>query len=535
METNQKEVLRPYQGEFPEIISPRFQAERKFKHKTPPTHSSGTPTEKFTRREDKHCQKPRKQRKAPIKQGSDSTLVMEPNFSGFHIHDIHLMGKYEAECEEKTIFIENQHRLCKDISNPSLNKFYMDKKDGEEKENVGLSLDFNARSLQRGTKNSCLSSNLLKRKRTLLDKIAEFRQEHASTTAGTVSDSPSSEQKDSEEKQDIEEINKGNSEKTESMSAHKSEEFSIAREGLSPKNSCEGSSAKRASNLTLSHVFPHLKILKTSPSRKNLQISEKQLERERYQSSVLSTAEVNMIDYSSFLLQAPPPGKTYQMTLVREKEGIARSFFPAFKLFFSDNMSLALAWATKTAEKKESAYKIAAQGNLDCPRWSLGSNFLGTEFTLYEHCERSKNPFKKEHVYIAYEKNFFGMKGPRKFSLAIPQPAEKSSTELSLFEKGSSLRSMFKQKSEAIKIFSNQAPRWSEHHEAYVLDFYNRVEQASVKNFQFSTTSAGGREILLQFGKVRDNVFNLDVRWPFTPLQALGIALSSCDSKLFCE
>jgi len=29
--------------------------------------------------------------------------------------------------------------------------------------------------------------------------------------------------------------------------------------------------------------------------------------------------------------------------------------------------------------------------------------------------------------------------------------------------------------------------------------------------------------------------FSLDVRWPFTPLQAFGIALSTIDSKLACK
>lgn len=41
--------------------------------------------------------------------------------------------------------------------------------------------------------------------------------------------------------------------------------------------------------------------------------------------------------------------------------------------------------------------------------------------------------------------------------------------------------------------------------------------------------------VLLQFGKAGGDTFTCDFRWPLTPLQAFGIALSSFDSKLACE
>ncbi len=41
--------------------------------------------------------------------------------------------------------------------------------------------------------------------------------------------------------------------------------------------------------------------------------------------------------------------------------------------------------------------------------------------------------------------------------------------------------------------------------------------------------------MLLQFGKVDNNMYNLDFQYPFSPLQAVAIALSSCDNKLFCD
>ena len=41
--------------------------------------------------------------------------------------------------------------------------------------------------------------------------------------------------------------------------------------------------------------------------------------------------------------------------------------------------------------------------------------------------------------------------------------------------------------------------------------------------------------IVMQFGRVAEDVFTMDYRYPMCALQALGIALSSFDSKLACE
>jgi tubby-related protein 1 len=57
---------------------------------------------------------------------------------------------------------------------------------------------------------------------------------------------------------------------------------------------------------------------------------------------------------------------------------------------------------------------------------------------------------------------------------------------------------------------------------------------ASVKNFQLCTRDDDGKQIM-QFGRVGDDEFNLDVQWPMSLLQAFSIALSSFDSKLGCD
>jgi tubby and related proteins len=70
--------------------------------------------------------------------------------------------------------------------------------------------------------------------------------------------------------------------------------------------------------------------------------------------------------------------------------------------------------------------------------------------------------------------------------------------------------------------------------QAFVLNFNGRVDKASVKNFQL-IDDRDENKIYLQFGRVGDQMFNLDFQWPFSPQLAFSIALSSFDNKFACE
>lgn len=41
--------------------------------------------------------------------------------------------------------------------------------------------------------------------------------------------------------------------------------------------------------------------------------------------------------------------------------------------------------------------------------------------------------------------------------------------------------------------------------------------------------------IVMQFGRVSEDLFTMDFQYPMSALQAFGIALSSFDAKLACE
>ena len=69
---------------------------------------------------------------------------------------------------------------------------------------------------------------------------------------------------------------------------------------------------------------------------------------------------------------------------------------------------------------------------------------------------------------------------------------------------------------------------------AYVLNFNGRVTMASVKNFQLVSPN-DHETVVLQFGRVAKDTFNMDYQAPLTPLQAFAICLSAFDYKLSVE
>jgi len=47
---------------------------------------------------------------------------------------------------------------------------------------------------------------------------------------------------------------------------------------------------------------------------------------------------------------------------------------------------------------------------------------------------------------------------------------------------------------------------------AYVLNFMGRVQEPSIKNFQMCMSDDPNEDVKLQFGKVDENVYNLDFK-----------------------
>jgi hypothetical protein len=87
-----------------------------------------------------------------------------------------------------------------------------------------------------------------------------------------------------------------------------------------------------------------------------------------------------------------------------------------------------------------------------------------------------------------------------------------------------------------VTVFRNKPPRWSPDIGSYVLNFDGRATISSVKNFimigEEESDKAAGKVLFGKFGK---ELFNLDIRYPFSILQGVALAVSSFDRKLGCE
>ncbi|XP_043703107.1 tubby-like F-box protein 7 [Telopea speciosissima] len=191
----------------------------------------------------------------------------------------------------------------------------------------------------------------------------------------------------------------------------------------------------------------------------------------------------------------------------------------------------------------------------------LSSDFLGTKFTIYDSqppytgakpsSNRASRRFANKQIspqvpagnfeigQVSYKFNLLKSRGPRRMLCTLQCPLVKENSHEGS-EKSSVIQSPAASES---MILRNKAPRWHEHLQCWCLNFHGRVTVASVKNFQLvasvdpSQPDGKGDEdiVLLQFGKVGDDVFTMDYRQPLSAFQAFAICLTSFGTKLACE
>jgi hypothetical protein len=80
----------------------------------------------------------------------------------------------------------------------------------------------------------------------------------------------------------------------------------------------------------------------------------------------------------------------------------------------------------------------------------------------------------------------------------------------------------------------NKSPEWHKELNSFALNFNGRVTMSSVKNFQI-VHDLSTNYIVMQFGKVANNLYTCDYSYPFSALQAFAVALSSLDDKIGCD
>lgn len=183
----------------------------------------------------------------------------------------------------------------------------------------------------------------------------------------------------------------------------------------------------------------------------------------------------------------------------------------------------------------------------DCTK-SLGylrSNFKGRLFHLYNDVK----PVNFKHLLTISYRNLYPFNGsPVHLEVIYPNCRYDIKTDI---ENKGDLDIQFEKEfpskivnqevqpliGNTLNILSNVNPVWNDGIHGYVINFDNyRVKERSVKNFKIHRkyTENGDDKICtsLQFGRTYDkNIFILDYSYPFSPLTAFGVCLSSICRK----
>ncbi|RUS19378.1 tubby C-terminal-like domain-containing protein [Endogone sp. FLAS-F59071] len=283
---------------------------------------------------------------------------------------------------------------------------------------------------------------------------------------------------------------------------------------------------------------------------------------------VLSPSRMSEEELLAFAMKPIPYGTKVLCRIARRRDGVDK-LYPRYDLFVEDVRTTTrtlLMSARKRKKSQTSHYVISGRAfprtrneasatvlgrgtERECTLGKVRSNFLGTNFVVYS---LGRNPFKddarpptggktseplrEELGAVIYDPNILGFKGPRKMTVVLHsmtragerpevRPAVESETLMAKFKASDN---------KELLVLHNKSPQWNEETQSFVLNFNGRVTQASVKNFQIVHDSDLDY-IIMQFGRIEDDVFNMDFQYPMCPLQAFAIALSSFDAKLACE
>ncbi|XP_051962433.1 tubby-related protein 1 [Xyrauchen texanus] len=257
--------------------------------------------------------------------------------------------------------------------------------------------------------------------------------------------------------------------------------------------------------------------------------------------------EIEFDDLEEFVLQSAPQGTTIKCKVTRDKRGMDRGFYPTYYLHLDNEKKVFLLAGRKRKKSATSNYLISIDAT-DLSRGGdnfigkLRSNLMGTKFTVFdnglnpERAFRDMSNARKELAAIIYETNVLGFKGPRKMTVIIPgMDDDNERVQICPRTENDSLLVRYQNRQmDSVIELHNKTPVWNDDTASYVLNFSGRVTQASVKNFQI-VHSKDNSYIVMQFGRVADDMFTLDYNYPMCAVQAFAIALSSFDGKLACE
>ncbi|KAK9701715.1 Tub family [Popillia japonica] len=250
-----------------------------------------------------------------------------------------------------------------------------------------------------------------------------------------------------------------------------------------------------------------------------------------------------------FVLQPAAQKVLYKCRITRDRKGMDRGLYPTYFLHLErDYGKKVFLLAGRKRKKSATSNYLISTDPTDLSRGAesfvgkLRSNLLGTQFTVFDNGRSPrKGPMddvlpRQELAAVIYDTNVLGFKGPRKMTVILPGMTldHQRVTIYPQDESEGLIESLKVKNMDNIIELHNKTPVWNDDTQSYVLNFHGRVTQASVKNFQIVHDS-DPEYIVMQFGRVAEDVFTMDYRYPMCALQAFAIALSSFDSKLACE
>ncbi|KAJ3147398.1 Tubby- protein 3 [Geranomyces michiganensis] len=223
-----------------------------------------------------------------------------------------------------------------------------------------------------------------------------------------------------------------------------------------------------------------------------------------------------------------PPEFILRCKLYRKKNILDKAH-PTFYLYNQADESFLL--AARKRKKSKSVNYVISSSQLDMSKDSkhyvakLKANFQRTNFVLLDarsYNPRIENKGFRELACISYTKTVL----PREMSVAIPAT---KIPELSDDYSKDIMSDVKTQNTEKLLFLRNKPPRWNEATQSHCLNFGGRVTQPSIKNCQL-IGSENENFVVMQFGRCGPDYFTLDVRYPMTPLEAFGVALSTFDA-----
>ncbi|KAM9837397.1 uncharacterized protein ACBR49_018099 [Aulostomus maculatus] len=275
----------------------------------------------------------------------------------------------------------------------------------------------------------------------------------------------------------------------------------------------------------------------STESAESLQYSSESEDDER------AASPLSVEDLQEFAMRAAPEEEVIQCRITRDRS----SFYPVYYLHMEreDGENVFLMAARKRKKCRTSNYVISTDySNLSRKAsgyiGKLRSNLLGTKYTVYDCGEnpektnwKGSEAVRQELAAVSYERSDHGFWGPRKMKVVIPGIQE-NDARVSIRPKNKQetlLMRLANDDTDQLISLQSKSPSWDDQAQVFSLDFNERVKEMSEKNFQL-VHPENEDYVVMQFGRVSEDVFTMDYSFPMCAFQAFAIALSSFDGKL---